>query len=270
MRLLAPSSVGSFGQVTATRRSVHAWAGGDVWSRRHTVQEEEYCARVEDAIQARREEVAAQQCKERLQSVAGRTCQRGWGSGSSRGTKRHWASGSVWQGGALEYSACNVITSGEVRFCEDVGSNTASARMLEATLKLSIVPKLCEHVEDNFAATCGSETCLAQAEWTTHLSDTICTQRSRNGGWARLQLQWRRRRWQAWSARRRLVQFAAAAESGEEDVWWRDWCLPTTPLFFQRCCAGRRSFHCIVFSVAGRCNAARRNGAAVTGTKMVA
>ena len=41
-------------------------------------------ARVENAIQARREVVAAQQCKERLQSVAGRTCQRGWASGSSR------------------------------------------------------------------------------------------------------------------------------------------------------------------------------------------
>ena len=75
------------------------------------------------------------------------TSERGWKNVSARlgkrqfeGTKRHWASGSVWKGGALEYSACNVITSGEVRFCEDVGSNTAFARMLEATLKLSIVP----------------------------------------------------------------------------------------------------------------------------------
>ena len=46
--------------------------------------------------------------------------------------------------------------------------------------------------------------------------------------------------------------------------------LANDTVFFQRCCAGRRSFHCIGFSVAGRCIAARRNGAAVTGTKMVA
>ena len=44
----------------------------------------------------------------------------------------------------------------------------------------------------------------------------------------------------------------------------------TAFFFFQRCCAGRRSFHCSGLAVAGRCIAARRNGAAVTGTKMVA